>query len=118
MAHVRGQVLYRGQPLEFGNVMFQPRAGQPASGDIQPDGTFSLSTYKIGDGAVVGRHKVRITCYEFQRPGVGLDKDSAPMPTFGKLFIPKKYTTIYTSGLEVDVELGMPDPLLFDLVDK
>src|SRR6476469_2683029 len=53
MTSVTGKVIYNGHPLEFGVVMFQPPSGQPAQGQIQPDGTFTLSTYRLNDGAVV-----------------------------------------------------------------
>ena len=36
---VEGQVFYKDQPLTSGVVMFQPAAGPPARGDIQPDGS-------------------------------------------------------------------------------
>ena len=68
MTPVTGKVMYNGNPLEFGVVMFQPSSGQPARGDIQPDGTFTLSTYRLNDGVVLGKHKVRIACYESMRP--------------------------------------------------
>src|SRR5438045_7936151 len=69
MVPVTGKVIYNGRPLEFGVVMFQPPSGQPAQGKIQPDGTFNLSTYRLNDGVVLGKHKVRIACYESMRPG-------------------------------------------------
>ena len=58
MTPVTGKVIYNGRPLEFGVVMFQPPSGQPAQGEIQPDGTFILSTYRLNDGVVLGKHKV------------------------------------------------------------
>jgi hypothetical protein len=33
--------------------------GKPASGEVQPDGTFQLSTYQDADGALIGKHTVR-----------------------------------------------------------
>lgn len=66
-APVRGQVIYNGQPVTSGGIGFQPIAvpgasesnpGKPASGQVKEDGTFVLTTYKEGDGAVVGRHRV------------------------------------------------------------
>ena len=47
MAPVTGKVLYNGKPLTFGVITFQPPSGQPAQGDIQSDGAFTLSTYKL-----------------------------------------------------------------------
>lgn len=112
MVQVTGKVLYNGQPLKFGSVTFQPPTGQPARGEIQSDGTFSLSTYRPGDGAVVGRHKVRVACYESQRP-------TAVKPpgeqSLGKLLIPQKYTLFDESGLTADVRADSTAPLVFEL---
>jgi hypothetical protein len=60
-ANVNGSVTYDGQPVTSGNITFAPlegTVGKPANGLVQPDGSFTLSTYAEGDGAVVGRHRV------------------------------------------------------------
>jgi hypothetical protein len=101
MTPVTGKVNYNGRPLEFGVVMFQPPSGQPAQGEIQPDGTFSLSTYRWNDGVVLGKHKVRIAYYESMRPGVA--KGSGER-TLGKPLVPEKYTLFDQSGLTADVD--------------
>ena len=112
MAPVTGKVFYNGRPLEFGSVMFQPASGQPAQGQIQSDGTFTLSTYKEADGAVVGRHKVRITCYETEKPGF---PRSPGEQTLGRLLIPEKYTFLDQSGLSADVSIDREEPFVFEL---
>lgn len=112
MVPVTGKVLYNGQPLAFGSIAFQPPSGQPARGEIQSDGTFSLSTYRPGDGAVVGRHKVRVACYESQRP------NAAKLPgeqSLGKLLIPQKYTLFDESGLTAEVIADGNEPFVFEL---
>lgn len=49
-------------PLSGGRVLFRPTSGKhSARGDVQEDGTFELTTFKSGDGAVAGPHKVMIT---------------------------------------------------------
>lgn len=112
MAPASGKVTYNGQPLKFGSVTFQPSSGQPARGEIQSDGTFSLSTYKLNDGAAIGPHKVKIACYESQR---------APKPagggeqTLGKSLIPTNYTLFDQSGLTADVRPGNNEPFVFEL---
>jgi hypothetical protein len=40
--------------------MFHPEEGPTAVGAINPDGTYTLTTIKAGDGAVVGKHRVTI----------------------------------------------------------
>jgi len=111
---VSGTVLYNGKPLEFGSVMFQPRSGQPAVGEIQPDGTFRLSTFALDDGAVVGIHKVRIACYESQRPGTVKGPGEQSL---GKLLIPLKYTFFDQSGLTAEVREDRTEPYVFELRD-
>lgn len=63
VAPVRGIVKMDGKPLPGGRVMFQPIAsgekkivGQVAIGQIQKDGSFVLTTYEDGDGALIGAH--------------------------------------------------------------
>ncbi len=58
---VKGRVLLAdGSPLTGGAVKFIPtRGGLPASGKIEPDGTFSLNS-KTREGAAPGEYKVRI----------------------------------------------------------
>jgi hypothetical protein len=67
LAPVTGTISVDGRPLGVGKVMFAPVArsdaiepGKPAIGRLQPDGTFELSTYQPGDGAVVGPHWVTV----------------------------------------------------------
>jgi hypothetical protein len=112
MAPVSGKVLYNGRALEFGSVVFQPPSGQPAQGEIQSDGSFTLSTYRPGDGAAVGAHKVRITCYESQRPGAIKGPGEQML---GKSLIPERYTLFDQSGLTADVTPDQSEPFVFEL---
>lgn len=115
MEPVKGRVTYKGQPLEFGSVMFQPFAGIPASGKIQPDGNFVLSTYKEGDGAAIGKHQVRIVCNERQRPGAA-GESSDEKPT-GKSLIPAKYDNYDASEIEIEVVAGQENFFELTLTD-
>lgn len=112
-APVEGRVFYQDKPLEFGSVMFQPDVGPPATGIIGPGGTFRLSTYAEGDGAVIGKHKVRITCFEGQRPGAPAPSPHEE-PSLGKSLIPRRYTVFSTSGLEREVKADN-EPFVFRL---
>ena len=59
VAKVVGSVLFRGQPLAGGKVLFLPEGGgKQGIGSIQSDGSFELTTFKRGDGALVGWHHV------------------------------------------------------------
>lgn len=109
---VSGKVLLDGQPLAFGAVTFQPMRGQPATGTIQPDGSFKLSTYRENDGAAVGQHHVKITCYRSQDPAV---KRSGPNESLGESLVPARYTNFDTSGLTVAVLADGNSPFVFEL---
>ena len=81
---VSGLVTYKGKPLTRGTVVFEPDAGRPAHGEIQSDGRYTLSTFKDGDGAVEGTHRVSIS---------GLNKKDLPL----------KYHAPSSSGIEIEV---------------
>jgi hypothetical protein len=87
---VKGKVTYKGQPVTKGVIMFEPDGyGRKASGQIQSDGTFVLTTDNEGDGVVAGHHQVSIS-------GTGKQ--------YGKEVVPKKYTQRNTSQLTADVD--------------
>ena len=97
---VKGSVvLESGKPLEGGTIEFVPTSekGRPAVGVIAQDGTFTLKTGGIGDGAAEGSYKVRI------------DPNPADLKTAGKKkkiaypFAPK-YLEEDTSGLTATVK--------------
>jgi len=112
---VEGKVCCQGKPLEFGSVLFQPDRGPPARGLIARDGTFRLSTYGGDDGAVVGLHRVQITCFECQRLGAPFRPKPGEELNSGKLLIPPKYTRFETSGLRMEVKPSSNEPFLIDL---
>lgn len=63
-AEISGKVEYDGRPMVGGGqIMFVPLGqddGKASVGEIRPDGTFSLTTYRKGDGAVLGEHRVEV----------------------------------------------------------
>lgn len=67
-AEVSGRVTCNGEPINRGQVIFRPfvqnseeRPGKSAIGHLNENGEFSmLTTYDLGDGAVVGTHKVQV----------------------------------------------------------
>lgn len=105
-----GKVTFDGKPLQFGAVTILHDHGQPATAVIQPDGTFTMATLGEGDGAVVGKWRVRVVCYENQDPS---KTEGAVM--LGKLLIPERYTDIETSGLTVEVRPDRNEPLVINL---
>jgi hypothetical protein len=63
-AAVSGTVTHDGKSVRGGSLTFSPvkdgeqEAGKPASATVGEDGTYELSTYGEGDGAVIGKHRV------------------------------------------------------------
>ena len=111
LAPVSGKVVYNGKPLPFGAVTFQPESGRSSTGIIQPDGTFQMATSGRGDGAVVGKNEVRITCFSSQDPS----NEGPAGLALGKALIPQKYMSYQTSGFVVEVQSGSNDPIVFEL---
>jgi hypothetical protein len=60
-AEVQGIVTFDGKPLEEGFVTFVPTRGRGAMGVIQADGSYTLTTYRDGDGALIGPHTVTVS---------------------------------------------------------
>jgi len=68
LAPVHGRVTCHGKPVPQAGVIFSPmpkaegdrEAGKAASGSTDADGRFVLTTYKDGDGALIGRHRASI----------------------------------------------------------
>jgi hypothetical protein len=88
---VSGTVLIDGQPLKFGSIMFIHPASRPSGGSIDSNGHFVLSCYEEGDGAVLGKHRVKVTACQ------PIDERS------NRWHAPKKYADEQTSGIEIDI---------------
>lgn len=88
---VSGKVLIDGKPLETGNIRVYAAANRAASGKIEPDGKFNLSTYELGDGVVPGTHTVSVTGAKLLNPKTM------------RWFAPKKFADAATSGLTLEV---------------
>ncbi len=110
LAIVSGKVTYKGQPLKHGNILFQPSVGPPAKGEIGPDGSFTLSTLKNKDGAVIGKHRVQVICTAPPAKPANPDEE---IPS-AKSLIPEKYSNYATSEISVEVVKG-GGPYLIDL---
>jgi hypothetical protein len=103
---VEGRVTLDGQPLTAGTVTFTPQGGRSATGFIQSDGTFSLSTFADGDGALPGLHKVSIAgggTGTPQRPDFDSDAVKAAAAASP---IPAIYANPDSSGLTFEVKTG------------
>ena len=94
---VAGQVLVDGQPLTAGFVRVIPNNARAATGQIDRDGRFRLSTFDGDDGCVLGTHKVEIIARKSQG-GTAL-----------VWLTPVKYQDAATSSLTIDVQRPLED---------
>lgn len=106
LVKVRGTVTLDGKALTLGRVQFRPAVGQVATGEIGPQGEFSLSTHAKDDGVLPGTYQVTVSAYD---PTVA---DPGPE----HLLVPVRYTRGGTSGLEVTIFPGTKEPVRLDLV--
>ena len=119
VGRVRGQVTWQGKPVSQGRITFYPEAGRAATGVIQSDGTYTVTTFTSDDGALLGRHRVAVHA---TRVGGGTlvaprnaDEEAALARTPGgkvlvpgavEWLVPEKYSAPDTSGLTADVQRG------------
>jgi hypothetical protein len=117
LGKVSGKVTYNGQPVTKGVVSFVPsggpgaQTGQGATGEIGPDGSYTLTTFENGDGAVLGEHTVLVIARE-EDPAI--KGHGMPIPDAkgqmkikpAKLLVPEKYATPATSPLHYTVQEG------------
>jgi hypothetical protein len=103
MVPIRGQVFYKGEPLKGvpqGLVRYLPKdssRGRQASGRLQPDGTFVLTTFASADGVVVGDYDITVSAYSSSLTRA--QTEAGTRSGGPKLLIPEKYTTPEASGL-------------------
>lgn len=110
LATVKGKITYQGKPLTVGQISFIPdsskgTAGPMASGRVNENGEFQLQTFKPGDGAIVGSHKVVISSYK----EVAFDPDAPNVSLESVSYIPVKYADDKTSGLVAEVKKSAAD---------
>jgi hypothetical protein len=103
---VSGKVLIDDKPLTFGTVVFSPKNGRQSTGVINKDGTFSLTCYKLNDGAIIGDHKISVSATE------SLNADTAL-----KWYTPPKYSEASKSGLTQEIK-GANDSVIIRLTWK
>jgi len=97
---ISGKVLIDGKPLTSGSIQFVPEGARPSGGAIDQDGHFVLSCYALGDGAVIGAHRVRVTAAK------NISEKELRWDA------PKTYSDITTSGLVVNVDAPADDVVI------
>lgn len=117
VARVAGRVTLAENPVTAGTVMFHPEHGRAAIGEIGADGRYTLTTFRAGDGAVLGRHRVTI---EARTAGGGSSAPRAMSPEEElknaatlypsdpriRWIVPEKYAIPATTPLSAEVRPG------------
>src|SRR5947209_5032045 len=96
----RGRVLLPdGQPLPGGRVELKPTANPAveAFGDVDPGGSFTLTTYAPGDGSIPGTYKVVISPFNYR------SRSGSPTKIAAAGRVPARYREAGTSDLTVEV---------------
>jgi hypothetical protein len=111
---VRGQVLYRGDPLAGGLIVFAPNPERGSDGPVlsamvQDDGTFALAG-PDGKPVPAGWYRIAVA------PKAGtVDTPTPERPYPG---VPAKYRNPALSGLEREVKPGAETVIALDLDDS
>lgn len=110
---VRGQILYRGEPVSGGLIVFVPNADRGSDGpvvtaNLNDDGSFSL-TGVDGQPIAGGWYRIAVA------PRAG----TVELPTAGRPYpgLPTKYRNPGLSGLSAEVKSGSDNVICFDLDD-
>jgi hypothetical protein len=107
---VSGHVTRKGQPVTKGTVNFMPvdlAKSRAASGEIQSDGSYTLTTQDPGDGALAGDYRVVISLAdvgELERTAGGMPILNEPKKVQVKNLVPPKYSDPGQTVLKCKVE--------------
>ena len=109
---VKGAVTFNGKPMVGGgSISFMPltnQRGKTAGGEIKPDGTYEMMTYKPGDGSMTGEFRVVINQVVYKEPerrGDGEGKSSGPIAVVPEAErIPPIYSDSLQSPLTAKIE--------------
>lgn len=119
---VNGRVLYNGEPLGDAMVTFSnAEANIAAYGQSGANGRFKLTTFEHGDGAVPGKHRVSVRRVQIINPNpLGFDPftDGPAKPVTEVWLIPKRYGSLQTSKLTVDVAEEGKNDIVIELEGK
>jgi len=116
-APATGTVTYKGKPVEGVSVGFIPEKGRPASGLSDASGKFTVSTFKRGDGAVPGKHKVIVAEAASSDPGPMPGMPGYKEPPAKKARFPARYSDVKTTSFSVEVTTGKKNEFTLDMTD-
>jgi hypothetical protein len=122
----QGLVTFNGKPMSGGGAIslipVTSQHGKNAGGIINSDGTFVLTTYVEGDGAMAGSFRVIINQTTSQEPDYGGDSDAAGAATAKEVktvtssdVIPTIYSDPVSSPIEIRIEAKEMNELTINL---
>jgi len=111
---VRGQILYRGEPVSGGLIVLSPNVERGSSGPIvtaplNDDGSFTISG-RDGQSVAPGWYRIAVA----PRAGA-VESPSAERPYPG---VPARYRNPALSGLEREIKAGTDNLICIDLDDS
>ena len=127
MAPTRGTVTLAGRPVAGAQVTFMaPNAARAAYGVTDAAGTFVLSTFGQGDGAIPGTHVVTITKPGGEAAGPAMSAEQADAAYSAAMAkasrnaaaggdLPARYADPTQSGLTAEVTKAGPNEFVFAL---
>lgn len=99
---VDGKVSFKGQPITSGMVLLTPTdSGHAATGNLEKDGSFRLTTFQKNDGAVAGKYQVAIQVFPTEGAGLPGAEFAGKTPP-----VPLKYGSPASSGLTAEIKAG------------
>ncbi len=109
---VQGRVEFdNGEASQIGSVEFRSLTGDEritARGKIEKDGSFTLSTFEPGDGALPGEHQVIVQQMVISEGLTVKDHQHGPR-------VPRKYSDYSYSGLKAHVLEAKQNPIVIKL---
>ena len=113
MGRVQGTVTYQGKRLEKGLVTYTPvsssgvSGGTNALGQIESDGSYTLTTFNTGDGAILGQHVVTVSVPSQDIRELNKPRADGSIPyILPKSAIPARYTDSTKSPFRQTVVAG------------
>lgn len=97
-----GTLLRDDTPLGDVTVVFNPASGRPAMGVTDAAGRFVLSTFRRGDGAIAGNHRVTLAVMDPGRPEPGTPESRSYRPK------PVPFAARYGAIATTDLEVSLP----------
>jgi len=119
MGPVSGTLRYQGNPVPDAVVKFTAQSRPTAVGRTDAEGRYSLTTFRKGDGAYGGSHRVAVIPWMEGWADLPDDAQTGrkPPPTVPRPDIPERFRQLSQSPLKAEVVAGKNNVIDLDLVD-